>query len=83
MILHGVQCRGDVVTSSWYINPEEPNIPEIATPTQRHLCVDWSSLEKWIRPRQLEEVGRIQEPAIGPDGELMSQVDVLTHSIPH
>jgi hypothetical protein len=82
MILHGVMCRGDVTTQSWYLG-DDPNLPLIAPPGQPNLCVNWDSVEAWVEARQLESVAGIQEPAIGPDGTLMSQIDVLTHSIPH
>jgi len=83
MLLQNVMCRGDVTTHSWYLGPDDLTKPLIDSPRQGHLCVDWESVEAFIKPRQLVSVGRILEPAIGPDGNLMSQEDVATHSMPH
>ncbi|CRG89602.1 hypothetical protein PISL3812_06640 [Talaromyces islandicus] len=68
IIRQGVQCRGDLTTSSWFLG-EDPGKPLIQRSHAVHTCVDWTTIEKWIQPRLLKwnPDGQL-ERAIGADG---------------
>ena len=63
IILQGVQCRADMTTSSWWLDPSDINKPLINRKNAIHTCVNWDSVEDWIRPRLLNPDAKTLSPS--------------------
>lgn len=63
VILQGVQCRADMTTSSWWIDKSNMNKPLINRRNATHTCVNWGSVQDWIRPRVLRDDAKAAHPS--------------------
>ncbi|RAH41268.1 uncharacterized protein BO95DRAFT_435951 [Aspergillus brunneoviolaceus CBS 621.78] len=69
----GAMCRADLSVGSLYWWPEEEH-RRIRRPPAQRRCVNWDSLQTWLRPKRLQFYGGVAEAPIKPDG---SKVDVV------
>jgi hypothetical protein len=63
IIMQGVQCRADLTTSSWWLDQSNINKPLINRKKAYHTCVNWNSVEDWIRPRLLSPDAKTITPS--------------------
>ena len=82
MILQGVRCRADVALSGWFLGDDNIHKPLINRTAASHLCVNWDSVENWLKPRALDWKNGAVEGAITPRGH-MSHHDMMHHAKYH